>query len=158
VEATVQFLNGFVHLAQVGLQPASAGAAAPVAGAAPAAGAAAPAANAAAGAAQAAPGGDGWMMLVWIGVMVLVFWLLIFRPQQKKAKQHQQLLAELKAGESVITTGGIYGKLVGFDDNVATVEIAANTRIRILKSQLAGRATPPDKGGADKDKALVEKN
>jgi preprotein translocase subunit YajC len=145
-------------------------------------GAPAPALNVAAGeatqqaAAAAAPGGFDSSFLLMMGVMVLVFWMLIFRPQQKKQKQHQELLRGLKIGDNVITTGGIYGRITGLpkgtaegskgadkdskgagEGHVLTLEIAKDVRIRILKSQVAGRAASQSDGGSRKDKDLVEK-
>lgn len=145
------FFDSFVQLAQSNL---ASGAAAP----APAGAPAAAAADAAAGAA-AAPmgGGDGWSTLIFFGAMILVFWLLIFRPQQKKQKEHAKLLEGLGRGDSVLTTSGLYGKIVAIADNVVTLEIAPNVRVKMLKSQVAGRASSPDEGGTGKDKDLVEK-
>jgi preprotein translocase subunit YajC len=116
-------------------------------------------ADAAAAGAQASPmaGGSGWETLVFFGVMILVFWLLILRPQQKKAKQHQGFLSEMRPGRTVVTASGIYGKVVKIDENVVTLEVAKDVRIRIIKSQVAGPAATPEDGGAGKDKALVEK-
>ena len=160
--------DGFLHIAQVNLAPAPAGG---VPAAAPAGDAPAPAgAPAAVSATTTAPGtapapgpapqeqqGGGMMFFVWIGVMVLVFWLLIFRPQQKRSKQQKQFLSELKRGDNVLTNAGMYGKVVSLDDNVATLEVSQGVRVRVLKSTLAGRANAPEEGGAEKDKSLVEK-
>ncbi len=151
-EESVSILDSFVHLAQSNLASGATGGA-------PAAAPATDAAQATAAAAPAAPmgGGDGWTTLIFFGAMILVFWLLIFRPQQKKQKEHAKLLDGLNRGDSVLTTSGIYGKVVAIADNVVTVEIAPNVRVKMLKSQVAGRASSPDEGGTGKDKDLVEK-
>lgn len=148
----MHLLESFLHLAQSNLATG-----APAAASAPTA--ATGAAEAAGTAAASAPmgGGDGWTTLIFFGAMILVFWLLIFRPQQKKQKEHTKLLEGLNRGDSVLTTSGIYGKVVAIADNVVTVEIAPNVRVKMLKSQVAGRANSPDEGGSGKDKDLVEK-
>ena len=149
----MSFVDSFVHLAQSNLAPGAAAGA-------PAAPVASSATEAAATAAQtAAPmaGGDGLTTLIFFGGMIVVFWLLVFRPQQKKQKEHQKLIEGLNRGDNVLTTSGIYGKVVAIADNVVTLEIAPNVRVKMLKSQVAGRASSPDEGGTGKDKDLVEK-
>lgn len=80
------------------------------------------------------PGGPIWMILL----MFVVFYFLLIRPQQKKQKAHRELLGKLKKGDSVVTNSGIYGKIIGLGDRVATIEIADRVRIKILRSQIAG--------------------
>ena len=76
-----------------------------------------------------------------LGMLVLFYFLLI-RPQQKRAKQHRELVGALKRGDSVITTSGIFGRIVDIDGNAMTLEIAKNTHVKILKSYVAGISTP----------------
>ncbi len=108
--------------------------------AAPGAGAA-PAGAPPGAAAGARPGGCGGpeQLLFMLGMLVLFYFLLI-RPQQKRAKQHKQMVEGLKRGDSVITSSGIYGRIVSVDGNVLTVEIAKGTQIRILKGYVGGVA------------------
>lgn len=77
------------------------------------------------------------MILVFV-----IFYFLMIRPQQKQRKQHQALLSNLKKGDEVITSSGIYGKVTGIADNVVTVEIADNVRIKLDKAQVATIKTP----------------
>ena len=149
----MQIPFSFLHLAQSNL----AGGGNPAPASAPATLAQGGSEAAAAGAQAAPMGGSGWETLIFFGVMILVFWLLILRPQQKKAKQHQGFLSEMRPGRTVVTASGIYGKVVKIDESVVTLEIAKDVRIRIIKSQIAGPAATPEDGGAGKDKALVEK-
>lgn len=144
----MSFIESFLHVAQSNLAT-GAPSAAPASTAVVAAGEAAPAAP--------MGGGNGWATLILFGAMILVFWLLIFRPQQKKQKEHTKLLEGLNRGDSVLTTSGIYGKVVAIADNVVTIEIAPNVRVKMLKSQVAGRASSPDEGGTGKDTDLVGK-
>ena len=67
----------------------------------------------------------------------LFFYFILIRPQQKKAKSHNQFLAGLKRGDEVLTTGGIFGSIEGLTDQFVILEVAENVRIRIMKSQIA---------------------
>lgn len=66
-----------------------------------------------------------------------IFYFLMIRPQQKQQKQHRELLGNLKKGDDVISAAGIHGKIAGIADNVVTLEIAENVRIKLEKSQVA---------------------
>ncbi|WP_448874364.1 preprotein translocase subunit YajC [Desulfobulbus propionicus] len=84
-------------------------------------------------------------------LIFIVFYFLLIRPQQKKAKEHQNYLANLKKGDKVITGGGIYGQIAGLTDKVVTLEIAENVRIKVSRSAIAGSA-------ADSEKQIPAKN
>ena len=73
-------------------------------------------------------------------LIFIVFYFLLIRPQQKRAKQHKQLVESLKRGDAVITSSGIYGRIVSVDGNVLTIEIAKGTEIKILKGYVGGIA------------------
>lgn len=66
-----------------------------------------------------------------------IFWFLLIRPQQRKVKAHQEMLSKLKKNDEVMTTGGIYGKVVALGDHVITIEIAPNVRIRVNRGQIS---------------------
>ena len=90
--------------------------------------------------AQLAPGSGGPSQLLSFLPLVLVFvifYFLLIRPQQKKAKDHQQMLGKLKKNDEVMTSGGIYGKVTALTDNVVTVEVAPNVRIRVHRPQIS---------------------
>ena len=104
-----------------------------------------PAAPTAAEGGGAAPGpaaGGGMESLVLIGIMLVVFYFLLIRPQQQRAKKHKSLVEGLKRGDEVITSSGIFGKIVLIEGNAVTLEIAKGTRIKVLKSYVGGLATP----------------
>ena len=86
-------------------------------------------------AAGAAPG-VGYSQYLIIIVFVAVFYFLLIRPQQKRAKEHQALLSKLAAGDEVITTGGVLGRVTDVGDSFVTVEIADGVRIKVQKSQV----------------------
>ncbi|MBI5489864.1 MAG: preprotein translocase subunit YajC [Deltaproteobacteria bacterium] len=75
-----------------------------------------------------------------LAVMFGIFYFLLIRPQQKKAKEHQDLLRALKKGDRVVTNGGIFGTITGIDDRIAVIEISEKVRIKVLRSQVAGKA------------------
>jgi preprotein translocase subunit YajC len=78
-------------------------------------------------------------------LIFIVFYFLLIRPQQKKAKEHQNYLSNLKKGDKVITGGGIHGQIVGLTDTVVTLEIAENVRIKVNRGAIAGSAADADK-------------
>jgi len=78
-------------------------------------------------------------------LIFVVFYFLLIRPQQKKAKEHQNYLANLKKGDRVITGGGIHGVIASLTDTVVTLEIAENVRIKVSRSAIAGSVAEAEK-------------
>lgn len=70
-------------------------------------------------------------------LVFLIFYLLLIRPQQKKAREHREMLQKLKKNDEVMTSGGIYGKVVALSDTVVTLEVAPNVRIRVHRPQVS---------------------
>ena len=70
-------------------------------------------------------------------LVFVIFYFLLIRPQQKKAKEHREMLTKLKKNDEVMTGGGIYGKVVALSDNVLTLEVAPNVRIRVHRSHIS---------------------
>jgi preprotein translocase subunit YajC len=106
--------------------------------------------------APAAPGGEGPAPgpmgcggggIEQIGLLLLMFAVLYFlmiRPQQKRAKQHDSMIGALKKGDIVRTNGGIRGEITALDERDVTLEVADRTRIKVLKSHIAGLEQPPE--------------
>ena len=88
-------------------------------------------------AANGAKGGSGYSMLILLGLMILVFYFFMIRPQQKKQKQVQQFRENLKKGDKVVTIGGIHGKISDVQEGTFTIEIADNVKITIEKAAVA---------------------
>lgn len=86
------------------------------------------------------PGCGGPEQLLFMLGMLVLFYFLLIRPQQKRAKQHKQMVSALRRGDNIITSSGIYGRIVNVDGNVLTIEIAKNTQIKILKGYVGGVA------------------
>jgi preprotein translocase subunit YajC len=105
--------------------------------------------------AQGAPGatGPGAMMTIFPFVIIFaIMYFMVIRPQQKKAKEHDELLKKLKKNDEVMTSGGIYGKVVDLKDAVVTIEVAANVRIRVARAQIGtviGAEKAPAKEGKE---------
>jgi preprotein translocase subunit YajC len=89
------------------------------------------------GGAEGAAGQGGFAAFVPIVLMFVIFYFLLIRPQQKKAKAHQAMIANLKKGDQVVTSGGIYGQVIAIDENTATVEIADKVRVKVTRSSVA---------------------
>lgn len=89
-------------------------------------------------AADAAPAGPGVMgQVIMLGGFVLIFWLLIWRPQSKRTKEHKNLMSALAKGDEVVTTGGIVGKVTSTADEFITLQVADNIELNFQKSSVA---------------------
>ncbi len=92
---------------------------------------------------QGAPGAQGaggfgdWSFIIMMAVIFAIFYFLMIRPQQKKQKELKAMLDNLVYGDTVMTTGGIHGKVTGLADAVVTLEIADKVRIKIARSAIA---------------------
>jgi preprotein translocase subunit YajC len=82
--------------------------------------------------------GDLFGMILPLAMIMVVFWFLLIRPQQRKAKEHQELLKKISRGDTVITSGGLIGKVVKIvDDHELQVEVGDNVKVRILRSAVS---------------------
>lgn len=83
--------------------------------------------------------GDFMTSLLIMGGIFLFFWLVFIRPQSKQIKEHKKLVEALKVGDPIVTQGGMFGRIVGFDDanNAVNLEISKGVRVRILRAQVA---------------------
>ncbi len=84
---------------------------------------------------QGQPGFGSFMPMILIFV---IFYFLLIRPQQKKMKQHRAMVEAIKAGDKVVTSGGIYGVIKSVDNAMATLTIADKVDIKISKSSIGG--------------------
>jgi preprotein translocase subunit YajC len=77
-------------------------------------------------------------LLIPMLVMIIIFYFLVIRPQQQRAKAHRELVDKVRRGDTVITSGGFIGKVVKAADNSdeVEVELSENMRVRLLKSTL----------------------
>ncbi len=104
-----------------------------------------------------AQGGGGGIPPSYVAFMpylliIAVVYFMILRPQQQRAKETREMLANLKRNDEVVTSGGLYGKIVALGDEVITLEIAPNVRVRVSRPQISSvvsaiRAETKDKPG-----------
>jgi len=87
-------------------------------------------------------GGGGFGMFVPLILLFGIFYFLLIRPQQKRQKDHKALLANLRKGDQVITAGGLYGRITGLTDTVATLEITEKVRVKVARSQITTKLLP----------------
>ncbi len=96
-------------------------------------------------AAGAAGGGSSLQSEIWsfapLIAIVVIFYLLVIMPQQKRTKDHKKMIDSLKIGDQVITNGGIYGMVSGIADQVFTLEIAKDVKIKVAKNTIATKAS-----------------
>jgi preprotein translocase subunit YajC len=83
-------------------------------------------------------GGPGLMSnLILFGSIILIFYFMIIRPQQKRAKERQKLIDSMKKGDKVITSSGIYGTIAGLDEKTVLVQIADNVKVKLDRGSIA---------------------
>lgn len=83
-----------------------------------------------------APAGGGLVSLLPIIVIFVLFYFLLIRPQQKRQKQHKEMVASLSKGDEVVTAGGTLGKITDVGDNFVTLEIAQGVNIKVQRSMV----------------------
>jgi preprotein translocase subunit YajC len=83
-------------------------------------------------------GGGSFGAFVPLILMFAIFYFLLIRPQQKKAKAHKQMLSAVKKGDKVVSSGGLHGLVTGVSDDVVTMEIAPKVRVKVSRSSIAG--------------------
>lgn len=86
------------------------------------------------GQATSAPGGNGMIMLLFWGLFFAAMWFLLIAPQRKKQKQHQKMLTELKTGDEIITTGGVYATITNVKEDRFAVRVGDGTKFEINKA------------------------
>ena len=82
--------------------------------------------------------GGGFSAFIPLILMFAIFYFLLIRPQQKKAKLHREMLSALKKGDKVISSGGLHGIITGLTDDVVTMEIAPKVRVKVSRGSIAG--------------------
>jgi preprotein translocase subunit YajC len=84
-------------------------------------------------------GGEGGGMvstIIMFGAIFLIFYFMIIRPQQKKAKDRDRLLSNLEKGDKVITSGGIHGIIAGIDEKTLLLQISDNLKVKVERSAI----------------------
>jgi preprotein translocase subunit YajC len=97
---------------------------------------------------QAADGGGFIQTIILFGLIFVVFYFMIIRPQQKRQKERQKMLDSVEKGDKVITSGGIHGTVVGVEDKILLVQIADNVKVKVDRGSLGNvlrEAKPEEK-------------
>jgi preprotein translocase subunit YajC len=90
-----------------------------------------------------APSGPAALLgspLFFIAAMFLLMWALLIRPQQRRDKEQKAMLAQIEKGDAIVMTSGLHGRVTGVADDVLTVEIAPNVRVKVSRSAVASRS------------------
>lgn len=97
---------------------------------------------------QGAPAGDpgGGMMftMMMFGSIILIWWLIVIRPQANQARTHRKMVSELKRGDSVVMSSGMFGKVAAVEESALLIEVAKGTKVRYLKDKVARTYSPGD--------------
>jgi preprotein translocase subunit YajC len=103
-----------------------------------------------------AGGGQGNPIMAFLPLIILfvIFYFLLIRPQQKKAKEHKDMLSNLQRGDYVITGGGLYGRITSVSDQVLTLDIGNDMEVKVNRNYIASLA---EKGSVE-EKKQTKKN
>lgn len=85
-------------------------------------------------------------------IIVPIFYFLIILPQQRQRKKTQEMLSSLKTGDRVLTTGGMYGTIVGFRDSVVQLQVAKEVKVEVARTAITGLQSAQNDGGAAQGK------
>jgi preprotein translocase subunit YajC len=82
-------------------------------------------------------GGSSLFSLLPLALIFVLFYFLLIRPQQRRAKQHKQMVAAIKAGDEVATNGGLLGRVTDLDDNCVTLKVATGVNVQVQRHAIA---------------------
>ena len=94
----------------------------------------------------ASGGAGGFASYIPLILMFVIFYFLLIRPQQKKTKEHRQMIDNLRTGDRIVTSGGLHGRITGVTETTLTVEIAEKVRVKVNRasvSALMQTSSPP---------------
>jgi preprotein translocase subunit YajC len=97
-------------------------------------------------------GAGGFSAFIPLILMFVIFYFLLIRPQQKKTKDHKEMIGSLKKGDRIITGGGIHGRITGLGDTTLTVEIADKVRVKIARGNVAALLQSSSQAASEKNK------
>jgi len=97
-------------------------------------------------------GAGGFSAFIPLILMFVVFYFLLIRPQQKKTKEHREMITHLKKGDRIVTSGGLHGRITAVSETTMTVEIAEKVRVKIARGNVSQLAQPSSQSQGDKKK------
>ena len=105
-----------------------------------------------------AGGAGGFASFIPLILMFVIFYFLLIRPQQKKSKEHREMVNTLRKGDRIVTNGGLHGRITGVSDTTLTVEIAEKVRVKVNRGSVAALAQPaPQAASSKKSDSSTEK-
>jgi len=72
-------------------------------------------------------------------ILFVIFYFLLIRPQQKRAKEHKQMISAIQKGDQVVTTGGMHGRVDLIDEDTVSVEVAEGVKVKVSKEAISVR-------------------
>lgn len=84
-------------------------------------------------------GAGGFSALIPLVLMFAIFYFILIRPQQKKQREHKEMLKALKTGDQILTVGGIYGTIIAIDESKVKLKIAEHVKIDVARSSISSR-------------------
>ena len=100
-----------------------------------------------------APGSNPLIGLLPIGAMLAIMYLLLWRPQQKEARRHQEMLNALKKGDEVVTAGGLYGRILSLNEERVSLRVDEGVKVEVERAKVARVVTRPAGAAAEKETA-----
>lgn len=82
-------------------------------------------------------GGEIYSTIIMFALIIGIFYFMIIRPQQKRQKEREALLSQIKKGDKVITSGGVHAKVISVDEKTMLIEIAENVKIKIERNSIS---------------------
>jgi preprotein translocase subunit YajC len=93
---------------------------------------------------QGEGGGSMVSTLIMFGAIFAIFYFMIIRPQQKKAKEREKMLSEIKKGDKVVTSGGMHGVVSGIDDKTCLIDVGNNVKLKFDRTAINGITSKKD--------------
>ena len=107
-------------------------------------------------AADPGPGGALSQFLLLFAPLFAIWYFLVIRPQQQQRRKTQAMLSNLKTGDRVVTSGGIYGTIISFRNGVVQLQIANQVRVDVARSAITGMVTEETGGEAKQEPAAAK--
>ncbi len=86
---------------------------------------------------DAGGGGSFVTTMIMFGLIFVIFYFMILRPQQKRTKEREKMLSEIKKGDKVVTSGGMHGKIINIDEKTVLLEVDDNVKIKFERSAIS---------------------
>lgn len=95
---------------------------------------------------------------IQLGLILLIFYFFLIRPQQRKIREHNEMVQALKVGDTVLTNGGIYGKITKVEEHEVALEVASGVVIKVDRMSIGGLVLPKEEKAEKKAEKMAEKS